>query len=100
MTQWYQWRRPVCAVVTHLVVSARVVECNVYSESGGVVVRPEKRLLVGLISNYERQIKLSLQRNTTTEDQREAHGSCNALKRDKQTNKQTNKQGPHPRPTP
>lgn len=46
---------------THLVIKAPVIECNVYSECGGVVVRSQKRLLVWLIPNYKGQVKVSLQ---------------------------------------
>lgn len=73
MMQWYGISgRLACASprATHLVVTAHLVEGNVYSECGGVVVRPERGLLVGLIPNYKCQIKLSLQRHTSR-DKRE-----------------------------
>lgn len=52
---------------THLVIKAHLIECNVYSECGGVVVWLQRWLLVGLISNYKGQVKLSLQTHRQTE---------------------------------
>lgn len=45
----------------HLVISAHLIERNVYGEGGGVVVRSQKGLLIWLISHHEGQVKLSLQ---------------------------------------
>lgn len=40
---------------------AHLIECNVYSECGGIVVWSQRGLLIWLISNYKGQVKLSLQ---------------------------------------
>lgn len=49
---------------THLVIKAHLIECNVYSECGGIVVWSQSGLLIWLISNYKGQVKLSLQTQT------------------------------------
>lgn len=45
---------------TTLVIKAHLVECNVYSECGGIMVWPQRRLLIWFIPNYKGQVKLSL----------------------------------------
>lgn len=53
--------RTVLSQTAHLVIDAHLVERDVYGEGGGVVVRPQRRLLVRLVSHHEGQVKLSLQ---------------------------------------
>lgn len=46
---------------THLIIRAQLIECNVNSECGGIMVWSQRGLLIWFISNYKGQVKLSLQ---------------------------------------